>query len=380
MKNRNAKGGGSVRQREDGTWEARCTINGKRRSFYGKKQSEALKAMRSALSAADEGKYIEPSKMTVEQWITVWLEEYIKPSAKPLTYATYSSKARTHILPALGNIKLSALDPTMVQTFYNDLLRKKGLAPKSISATHGVLHKALQHAVELRYINNNVTDACKTPRVTRKEIKPLSDEEIEAFLIAIEGNKYKDMFMVALFAGMRENEICGLPWDAVDFQKNTITVKQQLYNDKAKGASYYISTTKHDKIRILTAPQFVMDILKNTKIKQLQAHMNCFGTWQNEYNLVFTDECGKYTVPQTLYKNFKKVATTIGRPDARFHDLRHTYAVTSLQEGDDIKTLQQNLGHATAAFTLDVYGHVSEKMKKDSADRMERFYNKVKKQ
>ena len=85
-------------------------------------------------------------------------------------------------------------------------------------------------------------------------------------------------------------------------------------------------------------------------------------------------------VPRTLYKNFKKVATTIGRPDARFHDLRHTYAVTSLQEGDDIKTLQQNLGHATAAFTLDVYGHVSEKMKQESADRMERFYNKVKTQ
>ncbi|MFR6095275.1 MAG: tyrosine-type recombinase/integrase [Dysosmobacter welbionis] len=80
----------------------------------------------------------------------------------------------------------------------------------------------------------------------------------------------------------------------------------------------------------------------------------------------------------TVYKNFKKIAAEIGRPDARVHDLRHTFAVMSLQEGDDVKTVQSNLGHATASFTLDVYGHVSEKMKKESAARMEAFIESVK--
>jgi len=100
--------------------------------------------------------------------------------------------------------------------------------------------------------------------------------------------------------------------------------------------------------------------------------------WQNTFNLVFTDKTGKFIVPQTALKRFKAITTKIGRPDARFHDLRHTYAVTALQEGDDVKTVQQNLGHATASFTLDVYGHVSEKMKKESAARMQSYFEKIK--
>ena len=98
----------------------------------------------------------------------------------------------------------------------------------------------------------------------------------------------------------------------------------------------------------------------------------------NSFNLIFTYPDGSYIPPQTVLKHFKKAVNKIGRPDARFHDLRHTYAVMSLQEGDDIKTVQENLGHATAAFTLDVYGHVSEKMKQDSADRMERVIERFK--
>ena len=71
--------------------------------------------------------------------------------------------------------------------------------------------------------------------------------------------------------------------------------------------------------------------------------------------------------------HFKKLAASVGAPNARVHDLRHTYAVLSLQNGDDVKTVQGNLGHATAAFTLDVYGHVSERMKEDSANRMQQY-------
>jgi integrase len=378
MKGRNAKGGGSIRQREDGTWEARCTINGKRRSFYGKKQSEVLKEMRAAQSAADNGTFIEPSKMTIEQWLNTWLEEYIKPSSKPLTYSAYKSKVYNHIIPGLGGIRLTSLNPTQVQAFYNSLLREKGLSPKSIKDVHGILHRAIEQALELRYIPYNYTNACKRPRIVKKEIEPFDDIAVEAFLTAIKGHRYQDIFTVTLFTGMREGEVCGLPWDAVDFRNGTITVKQQLCKEKEKGGKHYIDTPKHDKVRILTAPSFVMDILREVKAKQLQNHLECIGNWQNEHNLVFTDEFGKYTVPATLHKHFKIIARQIGRPDARFHDLRHTYAVTALQEGDDAKTVQQNLGHATAAFTLNVYGHVSEKMKKDSADRMERYYQRVK--
>ena len=71
------------------------------------------------------------------------------------------------------------------------------------------------------------------------------------------------------------------------------------------------------------------------------------------------------------------MAAKLGVPNARVHDLRHTFAVLSLENGDDIKTVQGNLGHATAAFTLDVYGHVSDSMQKASAERMERFVQSI---
>lgn len=377
MKNRNAKGGGSVRQRDDGTWEARCTINGKRRSFYGKRQSDALKAMRAALSAADNGTFIEPSKMTVGAWLDVWLEEYIKPSTKPLTYSAYKSSIETHIKPYLGSVRLSSLNPTQVQSFYNDLLRKNGLSPKTIKNNHGILHKALDQAMRLRYIGCNVTDSCTVPRVEKKEIQPLTEDEIAMFLESAKGDEYEDMLIVALFTGMRRGELCGLSWDAVNFRTGTISVKQQLCASK-EDYTYYIASTKSDKIRTLTAPRFVMDILSRIKKEQAVQRLQYGFLWQNEHNLVFTTPTGHHIVPVTLYGHFKRIAEKIGRPDARLHDLRHTYAVTALQEGDDVKTVQQNLGHATASFTLDVYGHVSEKMKQESANRMQKYFEKVK--
>lgn len=374
---RNAKGGGSIRQREDGTWEARCTINGKRRSFYGKKQSEVVKAMRQALSAADNGTFTEPSKTTVEQWMNTWAEEYVQGSVKPLTYAAYKTTIRTHIIPTIGAIRLSTLNPTQVQTFYNDLLRKKQLSPKTVKNVHGIFHKALEQAVKLRYIPFNPTDACTIPRADKTEITPLNEGEIAMFVQEAQTDEYADILILALFTGMRRGELCGLSWDAVDFRRGTISVKQQLCISR-DDYTYYIATTKSDRIRTLTAPPFIMEMLSRVRKEQAVQRLEMGFLWEDKHNLVFTTPTGHHITPVTLYKHFKRIADKVGRPDARLHDLRHTYAVTALQEGDDVKTVQQNLGHATASFTLDVYGHVSEKMKQESANRMQRYFDKIK--
>ena len=375
----NAKNNGTVRQRPDGRWEARATVAGKRRSFYADRQSDALKAMRAAQKAADDGNYLEPTRITVSAWLDTWLHEYAANTCKPLTLSTYQSRIETHIRPALGKIKLTDLTAAHVQTFYNDLTRNKGLAPKTVNSVHGILHKALTQAVKLRYIGYNPADACDTPRLTQREITPLSESEITAFLAELHRSEepLSRLFRVALFTGMREGEICGLPWDAVDFASGTITVRQQLQKEKKKGGSFYIATTKNEKTRTITAAPFVMDLLREEYAAQRKARLAAGLIWKNEWNLVFTNAIGEHIVPQTALKRFKAVCTRIGRPDARFHDMRHTFAVASLQEGDSVKTVQENLGHATASFTLDVYGHVSDKMKQDSAARMEKFIEKV---
>ena len=139
---------------------------------------------------------------------------------------------------------------------------------------------------------------------------------------------------------------------------------------------YALVPTKNGKERYLTIAPFVVELLKKEKTKQ-DANRAYYEDLYEESGLVFTDESGHRITPQAAYRAFKLVVTELGMPQVRFHDLRHSYAVASLRSGDDAKTVQENLGHATAAFTLDVYGHVTEQMKTESANRMEAFIQSV---
>ena len=120
-----------------------------------------------------------------------------------------------------------------------------------------------------------------------------------------------------------------------------------------------------------------MTVLKKQKELQNEWSEKASGAWDNAWNLVFTNELGEHLKQNAIYKAFKKVAASIGLPSTRYHDLRHSYAVASIESGDDIKTVQSNLGHATASFTLDVYGHVSRKMQMKSAENMEKYIKNV---
>lgn len=133
---------------------------------------------------------------------------------------------------------------------------------------------------------------------------------------------------------------------------------------------------KNDKARTVTPAAWVMKLLRTHRARQAEQRLKAGKLWEDS-GLVFTDELGHHLAVYTIYRAFKKVAAEIGRPDARFHDLRHSYAVAAIRSGDDIKTVQGNLGHATAAFTLDVYGHVTDQMKKESAARMDSYIKDV---
>ena len=150
----------------------------------------------------------------------------------------------------------------------------------------------------------------------------------------------------------------------------------QLQLIRGTKGQYQIVPTKNSKSRTITVAPFVLTILKRTHHQQMANRLR-FGESYEDSGFVFTNELGHHLSASSVYKSFKKVAEEIGSPGTRFHDLRHSYAVASIQSGDDIKTVQENLGHATAAFTLDVYGHVTEKMKRESAARMEAFIQAV---
>ncbi|MBD5130469.1 MAG: site-specific integrase, partial [Ruminococcaceae bacterium] len=238
MVRKNAKGSGTIRKKtvtRNGKsytyWEARVTTGrdpgtGKQiqRSFTGKTQKEVREKMQAAAVEVNQGTYTVPSRLTVGQWLDIWQRDYLG-SVKPKTVLNYSQNIRNHIRPAMGAIKLDALDAPTIQKLYNSLSAEKdgkpGLSPKSVKNIHGVLHKALQQAVKVGYLRFNPADACELPRVERKEIRPLDDAAISEFLQAIQGHRFEAIYLTMLFTGMRRGEVCGLTWDCVDLDKGT---------------------------------------------------------------------------------------------------------------------------------------------------------------
>ena len=383
-KRKAANGSGCIRQRVDGTWEARVTTGrdpgtGKliRKSYYGKTQAEVRKKLTASAHELDEGIYTEPSKMTVGQWLDVWAKEYLG-GVKQLTGEQYRYQIRVHLKPSIGAVKLSALTTPMIQSMYNNTLHI-GLSPKSIRNLHGVLHKALSQAVKLDYIRFNPCEACELPRIVKPEIKPIEGDHINQFMTAVKGHKYEGLFLVTLFTGMRQGEVIGLTWDCINFDKGSITICKQLQKERINGGGgkYHFVPLKNGKTRVVTPAAFVFDLLRRVRKKQIENQLKAGGLWDNPLNLVFTNEIGTHLSANSTYECFKRLVHKIGIDETRFHDLRHTYATLSLQNGDDIKTVSEALGHATVAFTLDVYGHVTEQMKQASASRMQAFIETV---
>lgn len=404
---RNAQGGGTIRQRSDGRWEGRVTLGrdpgtGKQvqKSIYGATQREVRQKMQKMLVELDEGVYVAPSKLTVKAWLETWLADY-NGDVKPATIVSYRQHIKNHIVTALGAVKLSALTPSAVQRFYNDLhrngvktpkrdddgkiVRVKGevvyttspMSPKTVKNVHGVLHQALKQAVRLGYIRSNPTEACILPRIEKAEMRPLDAPEIKRLLASLGDDVYCTLLKVDLFTGMRQGEILGLQWSCVDFDRGTITVNKQLAHPREKGERYRLASLKNDKPRTIQPAPFVMNLLRERRRRQLQQRMLAGSLWDDAGipDLVFTNETGRYLNYTAVWRRYKLELERAGLPSNRFHDLRHTYAVTSLRAGDDVKTVQENLGHHTAAFTLDQYGHVTESMRAASAQRMQSFIN-----
>ena len=381
-KKRRDAGDGTIRLRTDGRWEGRYTVGyhpetGKQimRSVYAKTKREVREKLNKILTDIQEGAYIEPTSITVGQWLDTWLKEY-KINLRPETKASYEMHIRIHLKPDLGKIRLNKLTTHQIQHLYNKLINERGLSPKTVKNIHGALHAALEQAKINGYLRINPSEGTTLPKIEKEELKVMDTQDVSAFLRAIKGDEYELPLFVALFTGLRQGELLGLTWDCVDFEKGTLLINKQ--HNRAKGEKeFHFSPLKNSRPRCLTAASAVMDALKEQQRRQAQWATELGSAWDNSENLVFTTQMGRYINNKTIWMNFKRIVTELGMPELRFHDLRHTFSINSLQAGDDIKTVQENLGHATASFTLATYAHATLGMKRESANRMDAFIRSV---
>jgi integrase len=388
MAKRRAKGEGSLFKRKDGTWCGKIPVgyntNGsiKYRYVYGKTQGEVKEKVESAKSDVRNNTFVEPNRVTTQQWLDNWLNVTMKGNVKDTTWLIYESLIKKHIVPGLGGVRLMNLQTSHIQKLYNEKLKsgradekEGGLSPKTIRHMHHIIHGALDQAVKEKLIQTNPANAVRLPKLIKQEMKTLSVEQVKKFLEAVSAdrfyNRYYAAYLLELYTGLRRGELLGLRWKDIDIKKKEIKVVQQLVK---VGSSLTIRElkTESSQNRKIAIPDEVIQALKDHK-KMKMDEFKTLG-WDDieskkalTEGIVFTNELGKLLQPRNFLRNFKGALRKAGIDPIRFHDLRHTFALLSLQAGTDIKTLQNDLGHESIETTLDKYGHVNEAMKREAA-------------
>jgi integrase len=288
-KNENKKGAndaGSIRKittthngKEYTYWQGRytegydaCTGKQIQRSITGKTQKEVAQKLRQITAEIDAKTYVAPCKLSVAEWMAVWAQDYLV-GIKASTAYLYKRTIELYIEPHLDHIRLDALNAHTVQHFYNELAKplKPDAAPlsaKTIKNIHGVLHKALKQAVLIGYLRTNPSETCILPRIIRKEMHPLEEDQVAVFLRKVQGHPHEYLYKIALFTGLREGEVLGLGWEHIDFQTGTLTVKRQLRREQKKGGEYYFSPPKNNKSRCLTLAPSVIQLFRLQKLEQ----------------------------------------------------------------------------------------------------------------
>jgi len=368
-------GEGSIRQRKDGRWEGRFTCgfdydSGKylSRSIMGKTYDEVSERLKSALSESDKSKCIGTDNITMADWMTIWFETYSKPIIRESTAISYSSQMKNHIFPAIGEIILTALTSHDIQLMYNRIsafgrLRtseKTGLSSRTIRSIHSLLHQCLSQAVQEHRIAYNPADACKLPALEQTEMKVMHPETVGIYLNVAKQHGALAMLFLALCSGLRRGELLALQWSDLNVDNSSISVTKQVTGRKG---SLVISAPKTpNSIRTIAIPKQAVELLLSEREKNPG----------NPY-MFPSPKTGYMYYPDSVGRLHKKILETAGLERIRFHDLRHTFATLAIQNGVDIKTLSNMLGHCSVGFTLDTYAHVTEKMQRDAANKMGKF-------
>lgn len=377
---RRSRNEGNIRLREDGLYEARVTLgtdpNGKQiqKSLYSKDKAKLIRRMNETILSVYKGTYVEDLPITLEVWINKWLNDYAKFNVKETTLEVYKIYTKNHIIPELGFHKLSSLKTANIQAFINKL-SDKGLSPGTIIYVMRILKGALKQAVLERMLNDDVSKHCVLPKDKHKEMKILKPEDLTAFIKEAKNDRFYALFMLELATGIRRGEMLGLRWQDINFKEGYIQLHQQVVIHKNKLLIKDLKTTYSN--RKLYLPEDVLHLLelhKKVKNRKRKGVIE-LDTVKNNNDLVFKNIYGGVMHPKNLLRSFRRILEKTKLEKIRFHDLRHTYALNCLQQGIDIKTLQENLGHHKASFTIEKYGHSTAEMKKDAAKRIGNFLN-----
>ena len=371
-----ANGEGSIYQRADGVWRGQYTAaDGKRRNVYAKTQKELTKKLRAVMNTMDRGEWVEPSQMTVGEWLNIWLRDWAPLAVRASTLATYADTVRLHLLPGLGAYRLQ--DPRLadrLQTFVNKQAQA-GFAPATVKRQIAVFQAAMKKAVERRLCFHNPAATVVRPKQEQKEIEFLTREEIARVLPCLPGSTQGRALRFILGTGLRVGELCGLRWCDIDGEG--VHVNQTAYTLQQNGKQTVLFNppkTRNGK-RVIPMNAKLEEILTQQRQTQRAERLRAGSAWQGPEagggrQFIFATMTGGPADRANLARCLRESLKAAGLKSRGVHALRHTFATQWVQSGADLKTLSEILGHANVAFTMQKYVHSDTNIKRQGMTTM----------
>jgi integrase len=342
--------------------------------FRTKKAAED--ALHEVLGQVKSGAFVPATRVTVKEFLEgEWLPA-VRARLRAGTLATYTTMARSYIVPAIGALPLSAVEPSTLNGLYGELLESggragKGLAPKTVRHVHQVMRTSLADAVRWGRVQRNVADLADPPVVPRNEMAVWSPEQLGIFLRHVRDDRLYAMWLLFTTTGLRRAEVVGLPWRAVDLEARRLSVVQTATLVERKVRIEEATKTARSR-RLIALDGMTVSGLRSWRARQAEERLAWGPAWQDS-GLVFTHEDGTGIHPQWVTRELPKLARAADLPPLNPHGLRHAYATAALASGESLKLVSTRLGHSSTSITSDLYQHVTPEHDQAAAERVARL-------
>jgi integrase len=352
-----------------GAYVVHTSEGSKRRYVSGKTRAGVAAKLRKVLSDRDGGLVFDAGGSTVGDYLDRWLSDAVRGTVRESTFSRDKYLVNNHIKPALERLKLKNLNALHLQGLYRERL-DSGLSGSTVQKIHHVIHKALSQAVRWDLIPRNPADAVKAPTASTKEMNPLAAPEARRLLEAASGDRLEAFYVLAVHTGMRRGELLGLKWGDVDLDAGTpaIHLRRTLTRtDNSCRLALGEPKTKKSRRTVRLTPRAV-EALRRHRARQAEEKLKAGSLYQDQ-GLVFAGMVGNLINPSNLrQRSFIPLLKRAGLPRITFNDLRHTCASLLFQRNVHPKFVQELLGHASVAITLDTYSHMLPGMGGEAAD------------
>ncbi|MBT2606505.1 site-specific integrase [Bacillus sp. ISL-53] len=341
----------------------------RRRGFESKRN--ALEEMTKLRAEVLENEFQDLTKMTYESYMEEWFQER-KNTLQKTTFEIHSIYYRNFIKPKLGQLKVQQIAPIQIQKFINELVNKTCYSEHTIHLIFRIVSASLKKAKVLKLIKHNPADGITLPKIKKREMSIWSLKQVNQFISeSININRLTRCyigFLISIFTGMRQGEILGLRWKDVDFETQTIFVRQTL----TQNAEIKSGAKNEASVRSIHIPSKLVDELR-THRKQIWEEKLLLGSNYRDLDLIICTKSGNPMIPRNFRKEFYNLTEKIGLPKIRFHDLRHTHATILIQQNVNVKLISERLGHADIETTLNTYSHALPDMQKSVSDKLDKI-------